>query len=342
MSLIRLTARFAAALFFAACATTVPPAAAETQACGGRNLLDEIKAADAATYKTIRDAADATANARHLLWKIEQPSNPDRPPSFLFGTVHLTDERVIAMPDAARQALDASRRIALEVEDISPARIVEAMATLRDQALLPGNARLDKLLTEGETKRTAALLKRAGLPPEVASRVRPWVAQLAVNVSECERSRMGNGRPTLDAEIARLAEDRGVGAFGLETVELQFQSLAAVPEADQLAVLKASLGMYERIDDLIETQIQLYLKRDIGAMWPLQLALARKHGVAPEAYAAYGESLLVARSQKMRDRATGHLQVGGVFIAVGALHLPGKAGLVALFEEVGFKLTPIE
>jgi uncharacterized protein YbaP (TraB family) len=31
-----------------------------------------------------------------------------------------------------------------------------------------------------------------------------------------------------------------------------------------------------------------------------------------------------------------------VFISIGALHLPGKQGLVALLREAGYTVTPIE
>ncbi len=44
----------------------------------------------------------------------------------------------------------------------------------------------------------------------------------------------------------------------------------------------------------------------------------------------------------MRDRALPLLGKGGAFIAVGALHLPGDKGLVALFREAGYTVTAVE
>ena len=44
----------------------------------------------------------------------------------------------------------------------------------------------------------------------------------------------------------------------------------------------------------------------------------------------------------MRDKALGYLARGGAFIGVGALHLPGKQGLVALFRESGYTVTAVE
>ncbi len=80
---------------------------------------------------------------------------------------------------------------------------------------------------------------------------------------------------------------------------------------------------------MMETLVQLYLKRDLGAIWPLQIAMARKHGMETNAFDTFEKHLLTQRNTRMRDRAlSGHLAYGGVFIAVGALHLPGSNGLV--------------
>ena len=104
----------------------------------------------------------------------------------------------------------------------------------------------------------------------------------------------------------------------------------------------AALRSYDRIDDILETTVQLYLARQLGAIWPLQLELAGKAGVDPGAFASLEQNLLATRNLGMRQTATSHLDEGGVFIAVGALHLPGRQGLVSLLREAGYTLTPLE
>jgi hypothetical protein len=88
--------------------------------------------------------------------------------------------------------------------------------------------------------------------------------------------------------------------------------------------------------------VQLYLGRQIGVIWPLQLALAEQVGVAPDAFTSLEHSLLATRNLGMRENAVPHLAQGGAFIAVGALHLPGRHGLVALLREAGYTVTPVE
>jgi uncharacterized protein YbaP (TraB family) len=44
----------------------------------------------------------------------------------------------------------------------------------------------------------------------------------------------------------------------------------------------------------------------------------------------------------MRDAAEPLLQDGSAFIAVGALHLVGPTGLVALLRERGYTVTAVE
>ena len=109
---------------------------------------------------------------------------------------------------------------------------------------------------------------------------RPWVATLLLSVSVCEQRRMAAGLLPLDARLAKDAEGRGIKAEGLETLESQFRALADVPEPDQVEMLKSSVRFYDRIDDMMETMIQLYLQRELGAIWPLQMVLAEKVGVA--------------------------------------------------------------
>lgn len=325
-------------------ATALPLTAvlAQTTGCPGKDLLGELKMSDAAVHARILAAANASKNGKRLLWKIESHEQPDHPASYLFGTLNVSDERLQHFSTAVTEALDVSSRIALEVDETSPERTQEALGVMRN-ATVPGNsAKLETLLARPDAARASLILARSGLPKDLAARVKPWVAMLLTSTSECERERLRQGKLTLDAELARQAENRGVGSFGLESTEMQYAAFAALSDAEQISLLKAGLAAVDHIDDETEAMVQLYLAHDIGALWPLHEELGKRYGADAPALEAFRQSVLDDRNVRMRDRTLMHLATGGVFIAVGAMHLPGDKGLVELFKDAGYKLTAIE
>ena len=54
---------------------------------------------------------------------------------------------------------------------------------------------------------------------------------------------MVGGKRPLDIEIAKRAEQRGMGTVDLETVESQFAMMASVPTEHQAALLKGQVTL---------------------------------------------------------------------------------------------------
>jgi uncharacterized protein len=336
---IRLAAT--AALSFAALiqASAAHAAEAEADKCRGTNVLAETQAKDPETYAKIMAQAAATENAGALLWKIERTGHPT---SYLFGTVHLTDERVTKLSPAVEQAIGQSKTIALEVSDVSDKATATVIAQSAPLVMFTDGRRLDGLLSGTEYDTVMKVLSRSGMPSDLAALFKPWIVTLILSVSDCERASVQQGARVLDMKLAEVGKTLGMQVVGLETIPEQLQALASVPEPQQLDMLRASLKFADRTNDLMETLVQLYLDRKISAAMPFQIALAKQVGIGDDAFAGFQEKLLTDRNVKMRATAEPLLEQGSVFIAIGALHLPGKQGLVALLREAGYTVTPIE
>lgn len=333
---VRLLAGFSLFLGYAVAAC------AEAPTCTGKNILDELSTTDPPAHARILAEAARTENANAIFWRVEKAGTA---PSHLFGTVHLTDERVHRLSPAVQAALSGARRLVLELDDLSPDAMVQQIAKsphLVSLMMYSDGRSLDQLLGGNDYATLSQALARSGVPAGAVGAFRPWIATLMLAISECEQHRMRAGLLSLDARLAKESEARGLKALGLETVASQLQAMAAVPEPDQVEVLKSTVRYYHRVDDFVETMVQLYQRRQLGALWPLQLALAEKAGVARQAFASYERALLTTRNLGMRDAALSHLAEGRAFIAVGALHLPGKNGLVSLLREAGYTVTAIE
>lgn len=318
-------------------AATEKAAAAPT--CTGVDMLAETATKTPQVYERIMAEAKGAKNSDAILWKIEKEG---RPASYLFGTVHLTDERVTTLSSAADKAIKDSKTIALEVADLSEAATSTVIAKSAPLVMFTDGRRLDRLLAPAEYDTVKSIISRSGMPVDLAALFKPWIVTMILSTSECERAKVQGGARVLDMKIAEIGKARGKNVIGLESISTQIEALASVPEQQQLDMLRSSLRFADRTNDMMETLVQLYLKRQISAALPFQIALAKEAGIGDEAFAGFQQKLLFERNEKMRAVAEPLLDKGSVFIAVGALHLPGDRGLVELIRQLGYTVTAVE
>lgn len=308
-------------------------------ACDGRDLLADLRRDDPEAHARIEAEAAATVNSKAVLWRIARTGRPD---SHLFGTIHVSDKRVTTLPQPVADAYARANRVVLEVADMSPQTLGEAMASLREKLVYSDGQSLDDLLSPEDQARVQIAGRKSGLPPAFVRVAKPWVMTLMLAVTDCERERLRSGARPLDLQLGDRARERSIPVVGLETLADQFSAMAGVPERDQLTVLRASLALDPISRHAMETVLELYLGREIGKVWPLQEALWRKTGFDPADFAVFRQELITKRNRRMRDSALPLLEKGGAFIAVGALHLPGPDGLVALLREAGYDVTAVD
>ncbi|MBA4172437.1 MAG: polysaccharide biosynthesis protein GumN [Hyphomicrobium sp.] len=307
--------------------------------CRGIDMMHELAVKEPETHTQILADAAKVENAGAILWKIEKPGVPA---SHLLGTMHVSDTRITTLSPTTLAVLDKSKIVMLEVADLSQQATMAAIGRAANLLMFSDGRRLDKMLSPEDYATVKATVQKAGLPGEFAAAFRPWIVSTLLAVSECERKNAASGHAVLDSKIGQEAKARKIPVAGLETVESQLASMAAVSDDEQVQMLKAALKFAHRSDDMLETLTQMYMKRQMGAAMPFNLALAAKAGVKPEAFSGFQSELLHKRNHKMREGARRHIDNGGALIAVGALHLQGPTGLVKLFRDAGYTVTPVE
>jgi uncharacterized protein YbaP (TraB family) len=321
-------------------AHAAPKSAATPPACAGRDLLATMKQSDPEGYAKIRAAADAVPNARSLLWRIERKGLA---PSYLFGTIHSTDPRVTKLPPAVQAAFNSANTVALEYIESDKSNGTEALAKLiaAKGAYEDGNGLTD-LLTTAEMAALRKTLAADGLPADGAQALRPWLAAFMLMLPSCEKSRVAAGVAFLDLRIERAATAQGKRVVGLETLAQQIDAIANMAEPAQLSMLKATVATIALRDDALEALHLAYLARDLATALPLSKRLIERAGYDPSSLDVFEQEIAIKRNYGMRDASLPLLEKGGVFIAVGGLHLLGKEGLVELFRAEGYTVTPAE
>ena len=314
---------------------TTTATAAEPPVCKGKSILETERAKHPEKYDAAMKFAATVPNGNAVFWKIEKDGI--KKPSYLFGTIHITDPRVNNLPPITLNAIKNATVIALELKEVGnkSATMNGLMNNLTLTVLEPGGNLWD-LLGDKNTALVKKELKRRGIPAFIFGGMKPYVPAMMMGVPLCEIKRKKAGKKVLDERLAAMAAQYKIPLVGLERMREQLDAFSTMPLKAQKAFLISTAKNGSRGPDNLETMVQLYLKRKMNVMSGL-MRLENKQGVADH----FSEILLKKRNHVMVRRGTPLLEKGGAFIAVGALHLPGNDGLVKLFRQKGFKLTPI-
>ena len=323
--------------FLAMMALATGKARAELPTCTGSDMMAEMAKSDPAGLAAIRADAEKTLNGKGLLWKIEK----DGQASYLFGTMHMTDPRVTSLTPAAREAFDASATVVIETTDVlDKTKMMAALMTKPELTMFTDGTTLTSLLPPQEVDGVNKALDARGIPPASVAKMKPWMLSAMLALPACELARQAGGAPVLDVKLADDAKAAGKSIEGLETAISQLEAMASLPMDFHVQGLVDTLKLGDRIDDVIETMIVLYVNGDTGTFWPLFKAALPSENQDEAGYAAFEETMIKARNKTMVERAEPILARGNAFMAVGALHLPGPEGLIELFRKDGYTVTP--
>ncbi len=265
--------------------------------------------------------AAAVAGERGLLWKIEAPGVPA---SYLFGTIHTDDHRVTDFSPQLRAALRQVEGFMMETlppRDLSPIFMTET---------------LESLLQPQELERLRELAGQHALREDVALRMKPW---LLATLFSLPRPQSPFAQDNL---LMSMAHDLGLPVHGLEETAEHFGVLDDLPMPQQLTLLRAALAQpQEKREAAYERVVQAYLGRDPEQILKVDEQLTSAM-VSAELWAAIKSRLLDRRNVRMAERIAAQARQGPVLVAVGAAHLPGEAGLIALLRRAGFRVQAVE
>jgi uncharacterized protein YbaP (TraB family) len=328
-----------AAALLAVVFSVSPAAAADDGACTGKNLMTELQNNDPARYAQAVKEADATPNGKGIFWKIERPGLK---PSWLLGSMHVTDPRVLTLPPRAQAAHDAADTIVIESDEIlDENKASMALLAKPELTMFTDGTTIQKLLSPEDYTRLEVGLKQRGIPLAAVSRMRPWMISSVVALPGCEIARKAKGVQFLDQKIATDAVAQGKQVKGLETLAEQLQAMAELPTEFHLKSLIETLELGAKMNDVVETMTDLYLSGDIGMTIPMLKTVSPDGEDEGTEYAAFEQRIILDRNKVMAERAAPILASGNVFIAVGALHLPGEGGVIELLRKQGFIVSAV-
>jgi uncharacterized protein YbaP (TraB family) len=146
---------------------------------------------------------------------------------------------------------------------------------------------------------------------------------------------------TLDENLFIAARERRLRVFALESVAEQAAAFDMIPLASQVALLEHAVNDRAALAAQSGAAVDAWLAGDLAAIARLpERAGAAFPGMAPH-YAALSRHLVRDRTAVMHHRLFMPLRAGRVFVAIGAAHLYGSDGLLALLREDGYAITRV-
>ena len=258
-----------------------------------------------------------------LLWRIHKPQQP---PSFLFGTIHIDDKRVKDFDVQVTRRFNEAKTLCLE---ILPNR--ETQVGIGRAMLLPEGQFLDEILGESLFNRLSLLLNKRGMTPLEAVHLKPWAAMVVLSRPQSQ------GGYALDEQLYHWGVHQYKKLCALETLQEQLSVFDELSQTDQITLLKDSLNFMPEVQALNEKLVQAYLEGDLDEIYRRSMELQTKDD---ELASRLMNSLIDKRNTRMLERILPELAQGRVFIAVGALHLPGENGLLNLLRGAGYAVAP--
>ena len=319
-----------------AAAAALPP-----PACKGNDLLENMAKADPAELSRIRAEAAKVPNGDARLWKIAKDGVA---PSWLYGTMHVTDPRVLDLPAQAAKALREAATVVIETTDIlDPAKARAAILAKPGLMMFTDGTTLGSHLNGDDLALLKQKLNERGISYALVQRMKPWMLGSLVAIPACEAARKSAGVDFLDKKIAENAIKQGKKVEGLESLDEQLEAMASLPMRFHIKGLIESLKLGALMDDVSVTMTDLYLKGRIGMILPMMEAVSPKEDSDPgSGYADFQKRIITDRNAVMAERAAPIIDKGNAFLAVGALHLPGKDGVVARLRRAGYTVTAVE
>ena len=274
-----------------------------------------------------------------LLWQVS--GNGLEKPSYLFGTHHIAPEAFIDSVRGLNDAIAACDIICGEIHRDS-LNGMESMQRMAVALIAPPDSALNRVLTPEQydvVKRVFdGYFGQAGMQLEMLNPMMPIVVSLQLQVVQATKFFQGYD-PTkqIDGALQSRGEALGKKLAGFETIDDQLNVLLSTSIAEQAQDLYEScLNEDELGADIVDLSKQ-YLAENLDAMH--EALVHPKSGEQPTEREL--NTLIYDRNRNWVRQLVALMPHSSVLVCVGAGHLPGDQGLIALLRAAGYTLTPI-
>lgn len=265
-----------------------------------------------------------------LFWRVTSPTTS----VFLLGSIHDATDAVYPLPEHVLRAYTNSQKLVFEVDLDSLSDPLLVFQVL-DCIYYPVGDCLEDHISADLFQKVSLFARQHNL--ELQTSVfckRPWFLAAEATLAQLEPIGYKTGN-AVDAYLFERAKRDGKTREALETAEEQFRLLCDKPEAGQIRDLETAITKPQEIREAASHLESIWLGGDEEGLTQIVEGSAEED---PD----YIEKLIFERSAKWLPSIQTLLQGDETaFVVVGASHLVGSRGLIALLRGTGASVEKI-
>lgn len=251
-----------------------------------------------------------------LLWEIK---SAEASPSYLFGTMHVADDRAFDLTGSVFRYIDQCEIFAAELDMRQQPAAFPGLYTADSERLSSRYsprvyARMEQIV------RKAFQIELSHCDHLPAVFVVQLITQAVLNDDHAQ---------SLDQTLWSYAERSGKQLCGLETIDEQMGLLHRMQAEDGWKDLARICRNVTRFRASVLSIIEKYHRQDLRGMYK---SSRRSLG-------GNRKWMLNHRNPLMTERLASLMKEGPVFAAVGCGHLPGKWGMLRLLKKAGYTVA---
>jgi uncharacterized protein YbaP (TraB family) len=269
-------------------------------------------------------SASASAQTRNFLWKASRGPNA----IYLVGSVHLLSKDYYPLSPALDRAFQECDLLVEEL-DFGEMAQTESQMMILMRGLLPAGQTLDKVVSPATFTLVSDRVGALGIPVEPLQRFKPWALALTLLGLEWQAAGF-DASLGLDKHFYDRAIADGKQVQGLETIEFQISRFDDLSMDEQDRMLASTIKELETEKASVTALADAWKSGDAPTVERIVLQELRSE---PRMY----QRLLVDRNRDWLPKIDALFsRPRPAFVVVGAAHLVGPDGLLAMLKAKGY------
>ena len=256
-----------------------------------------------------------------LLWQIN--GNGIEKPSYLFGTMHIIPKNDFFLVEGTTEAFDATDVLVMEIDIDIPFKEQLALAS---KMIIPNGKNLSHYMPEEDfTKLKSYLIDSIGVSEK---RFNKYIQFKPFFLGGLLIKEYVGKVKSYEEYFEALRKKSNKQFMALETLDFQLSLI------DTISIEKQAEGFTQ--DELFsefDKLLTLYANQDIEGLGKL---MSDTEGFEELEY-----EFIVKRNTLWVEKLDKLFPTQSMFIAVGAGHLPGENGVIALLRKIGYSVEPV-